>query len=73
MIGNQRGEPTDTLRLPATRTSRSRSPGSWEAEVVFWDFFLVVNHDPTDTGSVVIAGRWFKSGVRKIEENPILI
>jgi hypothetical protein len=45
MIGNQRSEPTETLRLPAPRTSRLRSPGGWEAEVVY-DFFLVVSHDP---------------------------
>jgi hypothetical protein len=73
MIGNQRGETTDSLRLPASRTSRTRSPGGWEAEVVFWGFYLVVSHDPTDAGSVVIAGGRFNSGVRKIEKNPILI
>jgi hypothetical protein len=66
MIDNQRGKRTDALRLPAPRTSRPRSPGGREAEVVFWGLFLVVSHDPTDAGSVVIAGYWFQSGVRQV-------
>jgi hypothetical protein len=65
MIGNQRSEPTETLRLPAPRTSRLRSPGGWEAEVVY-GFFLVISHDPTDAGSVVISGCWIQSGVRHV-------
>jgi hypothetical protein len=59
MIYNQMGTRNAALRLPASRISLSRSPGGWEAEVVFGDFFLVVSHDPTDAGSVGITGEWF--------------
>jgi hypothetical protein len=73
MIDNQRRKRTDTLRLPAPRTSRSRSPEGREAEEVFWGVFLVVSHDPTDAGSVVIAVISFSLASVKLYENPIFI
>jgi hypothetical protein len=65
MIDNQTGKRTAALRLPASRTSRTRSPGGGEAEVFWGGFYLVVSHDPTDAGSVVIASYWFQPGVRQ--------
>jgi hypothetical protein len=44
--------PKNHLRLPASRTSRSRSPGGWEAEGIGRFTPLVANHRSTDAGSV---------------------